>query len=675
MLTCPQCGQTAAEDTKFCDRCGQSLSAAAPAPPALEPLAAGTELKGGYKIVELIRSGSQENRYRASRERDGKTEIFQLRERAGDAAAVAEEAKPAAVAAPSAPPEEDPNGPRAKTAELRIPRAQADTGVSAQAAASEVKAPVEESLVKVVASDSVVKNGDAAPEGQTNGAQPAAAAAEETVAAATDDPPAASTPPPSTTDAAPRPDAASSDDLGELFGRVMSLSLTLKFPAFQCALEGFADKGRVYLAYADEDLTPLSRRSGGIKMRESEALSVAIQLCQAIAYLNKRALRLNDICPDSLAFDSNGRLKVISLDYVSNDNELQSEPILNDGYTAPEIYRGKAVDKRADVFSAGALLYACLTGDRIASESWREEPGAIRFYPTHVISPGLERTLRRALAFSPAGRWANADTMKTELLRLGGELHIRSGALTDVGMVRELNEDSLMIVEYERDSQVEPAEHFLYVVSDGMGGAAAGEVASAIAVGTIRDSVEDAFQADSAKPAPNLIVDAVEEANRRIQEYQVAHPETRGMGATAVAVLIAPPEATLAWVGDSRIYICDVTSMRQLTKDHSLVQRLVEIGQITPEQARHHEHKNVITRSLGARQTGPAGAELQSLRLKRGDRLLLCSDGLMAHVEDQQIEQIMRRGSDPNEIARELVVAANTGGGTDNTTVIVVFVD
>lgn len=115
--------------------------------------------------------------------------------------------------------------------------------------------------------------------------------------------------------------------------------------------------------------------------------------------------------------------------------------------------------------------------------------------------------------------------------------------------------------------------------------------------------------------------------------------------------------------------------MRQLTKDHSLVQRLVEIGQITPEQARHHEHKNVITRSLGARQSGPAGAESLRLRLKRGDRLLLCSDGLMAHVDDQHIEQIMRRHADPSEAARELVVAANAGGGTDNTTVIVVFVD
>src|SRR5436853_6564237 len=116
------------------------------------------------------------------------------------------------------------------------------------------------------------------------------------------------------------------------------------------------------------------------------------------------------------------------------------------------------------------------------------------------------------------------------------------------------------------------------------------------------------------------------------------------MGSTAVGALIKPPDAAIAWVGDSRAYHCsDDAGLHQLTKDHSLVQRLVEIGQITPEEARHHEHKNVITRSLGARQTGAAGAEGLSLKIKRGDRLILCSDGLTAHVTDEQIREIVAR--------------------------------
>src|SRR5260370_9957846 len=134
------------------------------------------------------------------------------------------------------------------------------------------------------------------------------------------------------------------------------------------------------------------------------------------------------------------------------------------------------------------------------------------------------------------------------------------------------------------------------------------------------------------------------------------------MGATAVAVRRVPAEGAVAWVGDSRVYVSDGSGLRQLTRDHSLVQRLIEIGQITPEEARHHEHKNVITRSLGARQTGPAGAEGMALRLKRGDRVMLCSDGLTAHVWAKTIGELLRRHARPYAAARELVAARNAGG-------------
>jgi serine/threonine protein phosphatase PrpC len=115
-----------------------------------------------------------------------------------------------------------------------------------------------------------------------------------------------------------------------------------------------------------------------------------------------------------------------------------------------------------------------------------------------------------------------------------------------------------------------------------------------------------------------------------------------------------------------RANLLDASGLRQLTRDHSLVQWLVEIGQITPEEAHHHEHKNVITRSLGARQSGPAGTEAVALRLKRDDREMLCSDGLTAHVDDKTIGEVLRRHDDPYAATRELVVAANAGGGTDN---------
>lgn len=701
MITCSECGQVAPDDAKFCDRCGQGLakSASPNVDYAIAALAPRAVVHNEFRIVEVIGRSALENRYRAERTRNGAgAERVQLRERLGPTpAGSAHQEVPPGPPDEEASQQEDPSGPHAKTAELKPPGSPPPTDASAAAAlagSNGASAALERGAVAPSAPDSVV----AVAEGANNEVAQAPSAVAR-ASGATE---------PLTLDettahreSGPAPEAAvgesaahegsrqdlqenlhenlqdlkNSEDLGDLFGRVLALSLTVNHPAFQRATGGFADGGRVYLAYPDEQFVALAQRRGGLKMSEGEALGVAIQVCQGVSFLNRRGLRLNDICPQSVAYGPGGRVKLLGLDYVSNDNELQGEPIFNDGYTAPEVYRGKRVDKRADVFSIGALLYSCLTGERLESESWREEAGTVRFYPPHVVSPELEQVVRRALLFDPQGRWPTVDALKAELVRLSAAIRIRAAAMTDVGMVREHNEDASMAVEFVRQSLVDPAESYLYVVADGMGGAEAGEVASAIAVGAIRDYVESGLGDAKAHNPSQLLTAALEEANRKIIEYQAAHPESRGMGSTAVGLLIVPPQGAVAWVGDSRVYLSDASGLRQLTRDHSLVQRLIEIGQITPEEARHHEHKNVITRSLGARQSGPAGAEAMALKLKRSDRVMLCSDGLTAHVDDKTIGEVLRRHDDPYAATRELVVAANAGGGTDNVTVIVVFAD
>jgi PPM family protein phosphatase len=686
MITCPECGQEAPDDAKFCDRCGQGLSKAASSISQSSvtrptPLTAGATLKGGIEIVALTSQTSIENRYSAKRVADGKTESIALRERFGphpaedvvEAAPVVEIAKPA--------PAEDPNGPSAKTAELKPPGAQTNgtasasapvhasssqAGANASSMAGTAARPTDEGIQSAVEESSPAATAlaeaaeNASPDEESEAAE-AAVLAETQEDSASDD--------------GAREDETTQvgEDLGEVFGRVLALSQTISHPAFQRATEGFAENGRVYLVYADEELKPL--RGGSKRMSEAEAVAAAVQICQAISFVHRRALRLNDICPESIAVAKDGRLKLTGLDYVSNDNELQSEPIFNDGYTAPEIYRGKRVDKRADIFSAGAILYTWLTGARIPSESWREEAGPVQFYPPHVVTPRLEKAIRRAIAFNPADRWPTIDEFKAELIALGGSIRLRAAAMTDVGRVREHNEDSVLAVEYTRESMVDPAQSYLYVVADGMGGAEAGEVASAIAVQTIRSYIE--ARLDTARGevinGAELLTGALEEANSKIIEYVASHPESRGMGSTGVCALVTPLDAAVAWVGDSRGYLMEAATLRQITKDHSLVQRLVEIGQITAEEAHTHEHKNVITRSLGARQSGPAGAEAVVVKLRRGDKLLLCSDGLTAHVMDPQIRDILGRNADPYDAARELIVAANAGGGTDNISVIVVY--
>ncbi|HEX4209058.1 MAG TPA: protein phosphatase 2C domain-containing protein, partial [Candidatus Binataceae bacterium] len=540
----------------------------------------GTELKDGLRIVELLSQTSDENRYRAVRaDAAGAAERFQVRERRSDQAlsehpleasseTYSDEARlpPAAAVAPS---------PTAKTAELRLKPPAASSHGSAGQTEGLTEAQDEPIAAPSDASPRMNSNGTAATDAHADADGPALAdhEASEGEFSGHDAAPSADT----AGDALAEADRGSADDvteaaikanesdadgalleepggdnLGEVFGRVMALSLTLNHPAFERALSGYAHDGRVYLIYRDEPISLLSERSAGLRMDEPEALTVAIQLCQAVAFAHRRGLRVNDICPASIGFSSDGRIHLTGLDRISNDDELQTEPLYNDGYTAPEIYKGRKADKRADLFSIGAVLYTCLTGERLEAESWREEAGAIRFYPAHVVTPAVEQAVRRALVFDPAGRWPSVDAFKAELVRLSGMVTIHASVLTDVGMVRELNEDAVMAAEYRRDSQVEPAQNLLYVIADGMGGAAAGEIASAIAVGAIRKHVEQGVADNPSVDRQQLLQEALEAANTQILEYQAAHEEARGMGSTGVSTLIMPPDAAVAWVGDSR---------------------------------------------------------------------------------------------------------------------------
>ena len=465
MITCPECGELAQDNAKFCDRCGQGLTgSAAPSTPSTskpQPLAVGAILKDGFEIVEMLPGTSIENRYRARRTKEGNTESFIVRQRLADHCH--EPSQPTDPAdAPVETQAADPNGPTAKTAELKPPPQ------------AEAPAPAEGAGVGVATGEQTGESQAETPTpAASNGASPPSQEAREVAFE----------------QATEELAAQIEDDLGEVFGRVLALSLTLTHPAFQRATEGFAADGCVYLIYPDEDLTALHR--GSSLASEPEAVSAAIQVCQAISFVHRRGLRLNDICPQSLAVTRAGRIKMTGLDYVSNDNELQADPIFNDGYTAPEVYRARKVDKRADIFSAGALLYTWLTGERLESESWREEAGTVRFYPPHVVTPDLEQAVRRALLFDPKDRWTTIDEFKTELTKLLANVEVNAAILTDVGMVRDHNEDAVMALQYTRDSLVEPAQNYLYAVCDGMGGAEAGEVAAAIAVSTIRGYVQE----------------------------------------------------------------------------------------------------------------------------------------------------------------------------------------
>jgi protein phosphatase len=222
------------------------------------------------------------------------------------------------------------------------------------------------------------------------------------------------------------------------------------------------------------------------------------------------------------------------------------------------------------------------------------------------------------------------------------------GVATDIGRVRERNEDSYL---------VEPP---LYAVADGMGGARGGAVASSLAL----DTVEELFRSGKAS-----LPDMIRSANRAVFERSISDRKVSGMGTTLTATTVDEQGAHLGHVGDSRAYLLRAGALRQLTDDHTLVNRMVKAGEITPQEAGTHPHRNVLTRSIG---TEPeVVVDENDIPLIDGDRLLLCSDGLTGMVTEPQIQAILETTPDPQESADRLVKAANRAGGIDNITVVI----
>lgn len=224
------------------------------------------------------------------------------------------------------------------------------------------------------------------------------------------------------------------------------------------------------------------------------------------------------------------------------------------------------------------------------------------------------------------------------------------GSRTDIGCVRDHNEDSLVVA---------PP---LFAVADGMGGHAAGEVASEIAVRTLSNlapSTPDTEALSNAVVSANYaVINAAQEKGRQ------------GMGTTLTAAVLEKERLAIAQVGDSRAYLLHQGHMQQLTRDHSLMADMIEAGELTSEEARVHPQRSVITRALGS--DPDMQPDLYELNVSAGDRLLLCSDGLSSMLEDHEIEHILLRTRDPQRCASVLVNEAIAAGGHDNITVIVV---
>ncbi len=234
---------------------------------------------------------------------------------------------------------------------------------------------------------------------------------------------------------------------------------------------------------------------------------------------------------------------------------------------------------------------------------------------------------------------------------------LRSGSATDTGLVRSVNQDLA----------VESAN--LFAVADGMGGHAGGEVASRLAV----DALSASF---GRQPTGAGLSEAVSEANTVVWEHSLGNPELRGMGTTLTAVALVNEDGrdalALVNVGDSRSYRYHDGELTQITTDHSLAEEMVRTGELTSAEAAVHPHRHILTRALGV--SSDVAVDLWRIQPVRGDRFLLCSDGLTNELDTAQITEVLSSVTDPGEAAGLLVRAARTHGGSDNITVVVVDV-
>jgi len=235
---------------------------------------------------------------------------------------------------------------------------------------------------------------------------------------------------------------------------------------------------------------------------------------------------------------------------------------------------------------------------------------------------------------------------------------IRVAGDTNVGKVRTTNEDSMI---------VDPVRG-LYVVLDGMGGANAGDVASQTARDAIREFV---MQRRLNMDPKSLLEAAIVHGSTVVFNAAQETRERHGMGTTVVGcIVIDPTRAVIAHVGDSRAYLLRNGRIQTLTRDHTIVEELVDRGLLSPEEAERHPYKNVLSRNLGAKPD--AKVDLSEVELVPGDRLMLCSDGLYGYASNEAIQYLLGSGDDPEHVARDLVDLALRGGGGDNVTVIVI---
>jgi len=455
---------------------------------------------------------------------------------------------------------------------------------------------------------------------------------------------------------------------------------SVSYPTVVKAVDCFSEDDKHYLVIEQLEGTDLKYFLTKNKVTLQQSCDWMIQLCQSLSQLHRRNI---------VHLDLQSRYVVVTRDLLrvrltGFDSALQY-PVKNNSselsvYSAPEVRNKMPVDNRTDIYSLGVIWHELLTEHKPTLEevddSLFEYPQIVEFYPS--INPKVNQIISKMLKKNPSERFQSIDELKFAILELFTSITLKIGYCTDVGMEREGNEDSFFVQSKHYTSQNTQLNYGIFIVADGMGGTKAGEYASALATKEISNYINYYFDDIGGKNLKevdlnNIMEQAVKRANSIIYRESKENKDYSGMGTTSTALLIYERDFYIAHVGDSRAYLINKAGIEKITRDHSLVGRLLEIGQITPEEAAIHPQRNLIYRSLGSFPT--VEVDIYHLPVGYNDYILLCSDGLYEYVKDDEIQKIVLSSAEPSQAARHLINLANIRGGDDNTTIVIVKIE
>jgi serine/threonine protein phosphatase PrpC len=425
------------------------------------------------------------------------------------------------------------------------------------------------------------------------------------------------------------------------------------------------------------------------------------QLAAALQALHGAGAIVEGIRPDVVVVSQESQARIADLSDLLPCPLPPNAPIKATLYTAPElILSPTTADARSDLYSFGAMLYSL----EYLHHPLEEKDFERQFTPLQIterfpdVHPLFLRVINKTFCREPAARFPSDEMTKVdpsgmaELIktlavcgRAFDDVRLDIAAWTTTGMVRTGNEDALSVLHGVDTRQDSVSEYAMILLCDGMGGYEAGEVAAAMAIDEMRKYLlaQPIFAALSGKEPPkepvdpkkyqDILRDTLKHANKEVfTASRTPGKGKRGMGCTAECVYVDSRNVIAGHVGDSRVYHLHRGRLVQLTRDQTLVNRLVELGQLSPEEAEDHPRKNELQQAIGGQPDVNPGT--YSGKLMRGDWVLVCSDGLTNHINNKELETMLSReaANSAEEAARRLLNLVNLRGATDNATIVVV---